>query len=277
MARGDQLEVNRGGLRHHGVDLGDGTVVHFARYKRSRHKSEVRRTSRWQFARGNPVRVVSHPVNGLTADDAVERANFMVGTRGYNVISHNCEHVATWAVTGVALSAQIEELAAGVARALRRSARTVVPLPLLGWATSQFGLRLCGAIRERCSAREYLTQYSALWMGDSWLAGDGRPYALVRDLRWVSVTPGGLVRAPKPTEGRLAFRLWMDPLQTTFASSPEGELHLVGAEQTVDVLEAESPLRIGAPLPTLLRRDDSVFTEIERHGLPTPQAWEWPG
>lgn len=231
MARGDQLEVNRGGLRHHGVDLGDGTVVHFARYKRSRHKSEVRRTSRWQFARGDPVRIVSGPANGLTADDAVERANFMVGTRGYNIISHNCEHVATWAVTGVALSAQIEELAAGVARALRRSARTVVPLPLLGWATSQFGLRLCGAIRERCSAREYLTKYSALWM---------------------------------------------DPLQTTFASSPEGELHLVGAEQTVKVLEAESPSRIGAPLPTLLRRDDSVFTEIERHGLPTRKPGSGP-
>jgi len=141
----------------------------------------------------------------------------------------------------------------------------VIPL---GWGVWQFGLRVCRTIRERCNARAYLTKYSALWMGDSWYADGVRPYALVCDLHWVTAPPDGLVPAAKPARATLGFRLWMDPLQTTFTSSRDGDFHLVGADEAVDVPYEEIPPQIGAVIPTLLRRDDSVLPRSNGTGYP---------
>lgn len=270
MARGEHIVVDRGGWEHHGVDLGDGTVVHFA-------DAVVRRTSRWRFAGGNEVRLVSRPTNGVTQDQAVTNAVALAGAQDYALTRNNCEHLASWAVTGVSRSRQIEEVVAGLADGLHKSVTAATPAPVLAWVAWEFGMRLGRWLRERLRAAEFVRDYRALWVGDSWEAPDGAVFVLDRQLRWMARSPTGSVPIAKPTAGTLGARLWIDPMQTLYLSDREGGAwSLVGDDGSTFISIDEMPPRSLAPTPTLLRRSDSVFTAIERHGLPTPLSWEWP-
>ena len=57
MARGDHLKVRRRGYWHHGIDCGDGTVIHYAGLEREKSDAYVRRTSLAEFCKGRTVRV----------------------------------------------------------------------------------------------------------------------------------------------------------------------------------------------------------------------------
>lgn len=111
MAEGDHIAVERGGYDHHGIDLGDGTVVHFNRESRFGRRSKVRRTSRWMFARGNTVRVETRP-SSERVKEVVNQAKDMIGVPGYKLWRFNSEHPATSVVTGEPRSRQIERLLA---------------------------------------------------------------------------------------------------------------------------------------------------------------------
>lgn len=111
MARGDQIYVYReylnlkGVYQHHGIDCGDGTVIHY------RKPSEiVERTSFETFSRNNPVYVVQY-TNGFCfiPDIVVSRAESRLGEQKYNLLFNNCEHFATWCKTGISESEQIRD------------------------------------------------------------------------------------------------------------------------------------------------------------------------
>ncbi|NJK36623.1 MAG: NC domain-containing protein [Oscillatoriales cyanobacterium RM1_1_9] len=109
MARGDQIYVYReffnleGVYEHHGVDCGDGTVIHY------RKPSEtVERTSIETFARGNRLYTREYAFRYIP-DTAIRRAESRLGERKYNLLVNNCEHFATWCVTGVSDSRQIQD------------------------------------------------------------------------------------------------------------------------------------------------------------------------
>ncbi len=109
MARGDQIYVYReffkldGVYEHHGIDCGDGSVIHY------RKPSEVvERTSVGTFTRGQKVYVRRYPVRYI-ADTAIQRAESRLGEQKYNFLFNNCEHFATWCVTGVSDSRQVRE------------------------------------------------------------------------------------------------------------------------------------------------------------------------
>lgn len=109
MARGDQIYVMRpfiglnGLYEHHGIDCGDGTVIH---YSKSPEPATVRRTSMAAFAMGNPVFVKPQPV-GYIPDVVLERAERRLGEQRYELLSNNCEHFATWCKTGQNASQQL--------------------------------------------------------------------------------------------------------------------------------------------------------------------------
>lgn len=115
MARGDQIYVMRpllglsGVYEHHGIDCGDGTVIH---YSKAEPLATVRRSSMAAFTMGNPVFVKSRPT-GYIADVVVQRAESRLGEQAYNLISNNCEHFATWCKTGVTRSDQVESYGLG--------------------------------------------------------------------------------------------------------------------------------------------------------------------
>ncbi len=104
MARGDHLWVRRRGYTHHGVDAGDGTVIHYTGQPwRRNHTAKVERWTLEQFAKGSPVNVIS----GDDPDAAMVRAESRLGESSYNLVTNNCEHFARWCVEGEPRSPQV--------------------------------------------------------------------------------------------------------------------------------------------------------------------------
>ena len=111
MAKGDRIYVYRnlweldGLYQHHGIDCGDGTVIHY------RKPSEtIERTSLVTFSRGNPVYVAEYGDGfGFIPHVVVERAESRLGERKYNLLFNNCEHLASWCKTGVSESQQVKD------------------------------------------------------------------------------------------------------------------------------------------------------------------------
>jgi Lecithin retinol acyltransferase len=99
MGRADQIYVMREMLgipyQHHGIDCGDGTVIHY----RKVGEAEIARTSWDAFARGKPVHLYPQSV-AFIADVVIERAQSRLGERQYDLFFNNCEHFATWCKTG---------------------------------------------------------------------------------------------------------------------------------------------------------------------------------
>jgi hypothetical protein len=130
MARGDRLAVERTILgstvtyMHHGIDVGDGTVVH-ARPDDFRNPfagGRVVRTPLEEFAAGRPVRTVIDPPARFAADAIVDRALAAVGREGYSPVVDNCEHFATWCATGRRASRQVDLLMARATGLVARAA-----------------------------------------------------------------------------------------------------------------------------------------------------------
>lgn len=159
MARGDRLAVERlvaGSTvtySHHGIDLGDGTVVH-ARPDDFRDPfggGRVERTSLEEFTAGGEARVVTDPPPAFSAAVIAARALDHVGRAGYCPVIDNCEHFATWCATGRRASRQVDlvvgrccavagRLAAAVtARAAARGSGRVAVRTLAG-TTVRLGL-----------------------------------------------------------------------------------------------------------------------------------------
>jgi len=97
MAIGDQVYVYRellnlkGLYQHHGIDCGDGTIIHY------RKPSEVvEQTSLEIFARGNRVYIREY-IEGFCfiPEIVVHRAIARLGEQKYNLLFNNCEHFAT--------------------------------------------------------------------------------------------------------------------------------------------------------------------------------------
>ncbi|MCC6794316.1 MAG: lecithin retinol acyltransferase family protein [Candidatus Hydrogenedentes bacterium] len=123
MARGDHLRVFRRGYWHHGIDCGDGTVIHYTGELFDRSNAAVRRTPIEQFAKGGKVRVVkSH--SDFHIEDIIARAESRLEEMRYSTVSNNCEHFASWCRTGRRESKQVRR-AITAATALGVAAVTV--------------------------------------------------------------------------------------------------------------------------------------------------------
>jgi hypothetical protein len=108
MTAGDHIYVRRPlGYTHHGVDCGDGTVIHFTGEPgRSKADASIARTPLEDFLGGSVLRVQRYG----SRDDAaatMARANSKVGETGYHLVFNNCEHFARWCVTGRGVSEQV--------------------------------------------------------------------------------------------------------------------------------------------------------------------------
>jgi hypothetical protein len=114
MARGDHLYVLRGygAYTHHGIDCGDGTVIHY------KEGEAIARTSMAFFSRGEQVGVqvygAADPSDSRSErlcqrpDDVIKRAESRIGERDYNLVFNNCEHFVLWCKTGRHQSAQVD-------------------------------------------------------------------------------------------------------------------------------------------------------------------------
>lgn len=123
MARGDHIYVCRDAYKgvcvgrtlytHHAVDMGDGTVIEYVTATSAKRDSVIQRRLLANFAQGGRVEIRQYGMR-LDHETAAARAESMLGTAGYDFFTNNCEHFASWCVTGHPSSSQIEN---GVASA----------------------------------------------------------------------------------------------------------------------------------------------------------------
>ncbi|GMW02300.1 MAG: hypothetical protein AMXMBFR84_34360 [Candidatus Hydrogenedentota bacterium] len=106
MARGDHLRVRRSGYWHHGIDCGDGTVIHYQGHPLQPRRAHVARTSIHDFARGGDYDVVAR-ASYEDGSRVLARAASRMGERSYHVFRNNCEHFASWCSSGRSASPQV--------------------------------------------------------------------------------------------------------------------------------------------------------------------------
>lgn len=112
MPKGDHIYVSHQFYTHHGIDIGDGTVVAL-----SRQAGRVARISREEFGGGN--RIYVRPYDTCDAKETtIRRALESVGREEYDVFFNNCEHFATWCKTGRRESHQVDTVVRGAQRAV---------------------------------------------------------------------------------------------------------------------------------------------------------------
>ena len=108
MSRGDHIYViRRAGYSHHGIDCGDGSVVHFTGEPGALKQGAcIARSSLEEFLQGGRRRVRDYGLRD-DAETTVARAESKLGDTGYHLVSNNCEHFATWCCTGTPASKQV--------------------------------------------------------------------------------------------------------------------------------------------------------------------------
>jgi len=139
MARGDHICV-AGTLhgipfQHHGIDMGDGTVIHLAPANGMRvvlrdatDRFAVRRDSLEIFSLGRTPKVIRHE-KGLDAEEVARQAESYLGKTGYSLLDGNCEHFAALCASGASRSQQIEMAEATVSAMTSMATKAV-------WAVS---------------------------------------------------------------------------------------------------------------------------------------------
>ena len=109
MGRGDQIYVIRkflnleGVYEHHGIDCGDGSVIHYRKTTET-----IERTPIVNFSHGQKIYLRNYKA-GFIPDVVIHRATSRLGEKKYNLLFNNCEHFATWCKTGASRSLQVED------------------------------------------------------------------------------------------------------------------------------------------------------------------------
>ena len=293
---GLHVSVQRlGGLyRHHGIALGDGTVVHFSGADGDFGSAEVIRTPFEQFLAGSdasdlrahyPVRAAADaPVPAFLPNLVALRALQVVGQDGYHLVRSNCEHLATWAQFGALQSGQVDRKfrsaqiasASAIAPAV---GPTVMAAYLAAWTTQIESQPMTGTpLSASVPSAQFVCEVGrVLWAKDReelvwWLPalGSADPANVNQapfgppDRPWCAGRPnsGSVWHADQPSI--LLDRDW----QASVVATPDGELFVIDCDGTwrrpgVNLWQVIEP-RIGpiiAVNQALARRED-VFQPV---------------
>lgn len=134
---------------HHGIDMGDGTVIHFtsglplnatamdstepatpadtATDSERLAAMKIRRTSMQEFHWGNKIETVQH-ASALAEEVVMERALESIGEQAYFLSHNNCEHFATWCKVGTARSWQVEGMESLAQSTISATAKSALAL-----------------------------------------------------------------------------------------------------------------------------------------------------
>ncbi len=115
MAKGDHIYVKRlhGLYYHHGIDMGDGTVIHFSGEPLNGKLAKVCQVPLEEFLNGEEARFVEYGRESGVLDplETVALAQQQLDNEGYNVLFNNCEHFATYCKTRRKMSGQVRSVA----------------------------------------------------------------------------------------------------------------------------------------------------------------------
>lgn len=105
---GAHLVSPRWGYLHHGIYAGHGRVIHYAGFNRPLSRGPIEEVSFDRFAQGRAVHRRPWAEPRFSGDAVVERARSRLGESRYRFWTNNCEHLATWCVSGQSRSAQVD-------------------------------------------------------------------------------------------------------------------------------------------------------------------------
>lgn len=113
MAIGDHLFIKYLWGEHHGIDLGDGTVIEYG--GKGTGFMSVRRVWRDDFLARGPAFVKQYASGAaLPPHETVRLAWARLREQRYDLFNNNCEHLAYWCKTGRHHSPQVESLKTAV-------------------------------------------------------------------------------------------------------------------------------------------------------------------
>lgn len=119
MGQGDHIYVNGGAYTHHGIDCGDGTVIHHPGGLNQKLHAVISHTSMASFSSDKQIFMKKYDMRD-SRELVIRRAESQLNKVGYDLFNNNCEHFATWCMTGVKDSKQVN------------NARAVVGIVVLG-------------------------------------------------------------------------------------------------------------------------------------------------
>ena len=117
MIPGDHIKVFRIGPTpywHHGIYLGDNSVIHFTGENAEKSEASIKKTSLEIFCRGSEPEVVEY-ARSKPAKEVIKTAESLIGNKDYNLIWNNCEHFARYCKTGEKESEQVKDATATAA------------------------------------------------------------------------------------------------------------------------------------------------------------------
>ena len=104
---GSHLIVNHFGYSHHGIYAGKGRVIHYSGFAHLLKKHPIEITSIDQFAHGKKIFVREYDNPKFVGRYVVKRMRSRMHENNYHLIINNCEHLCSWAITGVESSPQV--------------------------------------------------------------------------------------------------------------------------------------------------------------------------
>jgi len=145
MAKADHVKVYRVGYWHHGIDIGDGTVVHYTGEPGKKENAFVKRTTMEEFLDSGKIEVVEYDFAD-SVSIVVNRALERIGKKEYNLFTNNCEHFARFCKTGELKSEQVEDVIASTSGATSVAAGTYGGIAVASSAGSVAGLSGAGVM-----------------------------------------------------------------------------------------------------------------------------------
>jgi hypothetical protein len=107
---GTHLIVKHFGYSHHGIYAGRGRVIHYSGFAHLFKKRPIEITSIESFSHGKPIHVQMYQSPKFKGRKVVRRMRSRMNENNYHLIINNCEHLCTWAITGVESSPQVLQM-----------------------------------------------------------------------------------------------------------------------------------------------------------------------
>lgn len=105
---GDHLKSSRGFYTHHGIYIGEYSVIHYSGLSDGMQAGPIEEISLDGFCAGNGYDVVTHDNREYSREDSVNRAQSRLEEDAFSVTGNNCEHFVNWCIEGDHRSGQID-------------------------------------------------------------------------------------------------------------------------------------------------------------------------
>lgn len=107
---GAHLVVKHLGYSHHGIYAGRGRVIHYSGFAHIFKKHPIEITSLQKFSSGKPIIVQHYHAPKYSGRKVIRRMRSRMHENNYHLIINNCEHLCTWAITGIESSPQVVKM-----------------------------------------------------------------------------------------------------------------------------------------------------------------------